>query len=231
MLKFPKHTCGESRLSCAECNEPVCPKCMVECPVGNRCRKCAAKTESHVIKVTPWVGVRTFVAAALAAYVFGFGASFLFGGYWSWLITYALGVLVGNLLHKVSGFKLGSIIVSVVVSGILCGTLLNPSTFNLLNAANEIHGEIPSAKTMVRTTEHAKDLKSAYKNTDKDADFDSDSDADSDAGVSPAQAEKMRDTLNTMQFWRLVSIAIFGLGLITPFTGAAPQLSFYPFRR
>lgn len=128
MVSFSKHSCGDSRLACSDCGSTVCPKCMVECPVGNRCKKCAAKTESHILKVTPVIALKTFLVAAIAGYLFTcFGA---FGGFsfYSWIIVYFVGTLVGNLIHRISGYKMGAVIVSVVISGIAVGAIANPDT-------------------------------------------------------------------------------------------------------
>lgn len=50
--------CGDSRLCCVDCQQKVCPKCMIVCPVGNRCRFCvgdesAARCESQSAAVEP----------------------------------------------------------------------------------------------------------------------------------------------------------------------------------
>jgi hypothetical protein len=51
-----EHT--ETRLTCSECGQPICPNCMVMCAVGNRCKPCTKGFESHVTKLTPWVIVK-----------------------------------------------------------------------------------------------------------------------------------------------------------------------------
>src|SRR4051812_4329147 len=108
MALFSKHTCGDSKLGCVECSAQVCPKCMVICPVGNRCRPCADKTSSHALKVTPAVLVRTGLAALAIGAVFGFSSGHLpLFGFYSWILLYVIGVAVGNFLHKISGYKFG----------------------------------------------------------------------------------------------------------------------------
>lgn len=37
----------ETRLRCAQCEEPICPRCIVRTAVGLRCRACAAPAEAH----------------------------------------------------------------------------------------------------------------------------------------------------------------------------------------
>ncbi len=128
MVSFAKHSCGDSRLACSDCGATVCPKCMVECPVGNRCKKCAAKTESHILKVTPGIAIRTFLVAMLAGFAFTFLNPFGSFSFYSWIIVYFVGTLVGNLIHRISGYKMGAVIVAVVIAGVALGAVANPDT-------------------------------------------------------------------------------------------------------
>ncbi len=240
MIKLPKHSCGDSRLSCVECSEIVCPKCMVECPVGNRCKKCAAKTESHVLKVTPWVAVRTLASAALAAYIFSYVSMFLFGGYWGWIITYAVGLFIGNLIHKVSGFKLGPVIIGTVLVGMIVGTALNPDTYNAFLPNNKISEQLaledPDLVTPDAAMEKSKQMaKNASSSSNNNNNNNNNNNLEQqEPGSAPPSAQKMaylQNAYRQMQVMNLVKLAIFVLGVLTPFTGAAPQLSFFPFRR
>ena len=40
-MKCAAHPDTETGLSCGRCDTPICPRCLVETPVGARCRKCA----------------------------------------------------------------------------------------------------------------------------------------------------------------------------------------------
>ncbi len=226
MLKLPKHSCGDSRLSCVECSEPVCPKCMIECPVGNRCRKCAAKTESHVIKVTPWVVARTMICSALAAYLFTYMSGFTGAGYFGWLLAYGAGVVVGNLIHKVSGFKLGRAIVTTVTLGLLCGAALNPSTFDPFGVEENLQQmQQYNAAQKARIKQHKAKVQESAKPTEEELA------EDTYEAPSAEQIENLKASYRGMMVWNLVRLGIFALGVITPFTGAAPFFSFFPFRR
>ena len=40
-MKCATHPDTETNLKCGKCGKPICPKCMVQTPVGARCRECA----------------------------------------------------------------------------------------------------------------------------------------------------------------------------------------------
>ncbi len=39
--RCPRHPDTETNLRCGRCEEPICPSCMVQAPVGFRCKDCA----------------------------------------------------------------------------------------------------------------------------------------------------------------------------------------------
>lgn len=98
---------------------------MVQCPVGNRCPKCAGKFTSHVLEVTPVVIAKTLAASIVVGCVFGFLNTSMMGFY-GYFILYAVGILVGNAIHRVSGYKMGPKISATVLVGVLVGTVLSP---------------------------------------------------------------------------------------------------------
>lgn len=119
---FKPHECGDSRLACIDCQAQVCPKCFVECPVGNRCRQCSNKFESHVLTVTAGALIKMFITAAVIGAAFGVLQGLVpGGGFWMWFIVYALGVGAGNIIHKVVGFKVGTKVMATATVGVLIG--------------------------------------------------------------------------------------------------------------
>jgi len=51
-MKCPIHPSVETVLKCGKCGQPICPKCMVETPVGARCPACAQVHKSPVYSVS-----------------------------------------------------------------------------------------------------------------------------------------------------------------------------------
>lgn len=129
-----KHSCGESRLACIDCAGQICPSCMVQCPVGNRCPQCASRFSSHVLDVKKVVAIRTFAAACVVGALFGWWESLGAGaGIFGWFLLYFVGLLVGKVLHKIAAHKMGRKIVTCVICGLIVGAAL-PMHAQLLRA-------------------------------------------------------------------------------------------------
>lgn len=52
-MKCSAHPDTETGLACGKCGTPICPKCLVETPVGARCRKCANVKRLPTYNITP----------------------------------------------------------------------------------------------------------------------------------------------------------------------------------
>src|SRR5687768_17253132 len=51
---------------CARCDQPFCLRCLVDTPVGKKCRACA-QHRTHLVESTPGQVLRAFLAAAAVA--------------------------------------------------------------------------------------------------------------------------------------------------------------------
>lgn len=129
----PSHSCGESRLSCVECSAQICPQCLVQCPVGNRCRTCTAKFTTHLDAVPTPILLRTAGAALVLGFAFGHILPFIgFMGFWSWLVLYLVGAFIGKLMHKVAAHKLAQKILVAIAGGMIVGALASPARAELI---------------------------------------------------------------------------------------------------
>lgn len=181
--------------------------------MGNRCKKCAAKTESHVLKVTPAVGLRTLAVAAALTFVFSQINSFVGGGVYSWIIAYVIGVFAGNITHRVSAYKMGPVIVVVVIAGIALGAIMNPGLLTPNGLDSAMLDRISQSQSLLEGENtpankvHEEELRAARE-----------------------QIAALQASMKQMQVWQLVKLGIFSLGLLTPFTGLTIPFPF-PFRR
>jgi hypothetical protein len=101
-MKCAIHNDVETGLACGKCGTPICPKCLVETPVGARCRKCANVRRLPTYSITPLQYLRAVAAGLLVAIAIGIG--------WAWLRS-AVDILGWSL-------TLGLILGSVVAYGI-----------------------------------------------------------------------------------------------------------------
>jgi hypothetical protein len=76
-MKCATHQDVETSLACGRCGTPICPKCLVETPVGSRCRKCAGVKRLPTYNITP--------VQYLKAVAAGLGVAIVVGVAWAWL--------------------------------------------------------------------------------------------------------------------------------------------------
>ncbi len=128
MLPFAEHNCGDSMLKCIDCDTQICPKCLVECPVGNRCANCTKRFTSHLLQISPWIIVRALLGGIIAGFLFLLSQIFCpLSGFFMLLIYYFLGALAGNLIFKIAGRKIGKKMAIAVGIGVLTGNFFHIS--------------------------------------------------------------------------------------------------------
>lgn len=87
----PKET---TFVRCGRCEKPICTRCMVDSPVGKKCRDCA-RNRTHIYESKPQQVLLAFVAATLVAIPAGFAMHLI-------PIIYIAPVLYGGLIGEVA---------------------------------------------------------------------------------------------------------------------------------
>ncbi len=134
---FPgAHSCGDCALRCIDCKEQICPKCFVQCAVGNRCKKCSSRFTSHVLLISPQILLRTVAFTCVIGFAYGYVepviGDFSFG-YYGILLKLVLFYFVGKLVQRVASYKMGAKIITAVVLGLLLGLALGPVREDVTN--------------------------------------------------------------------------------------------------
>ncbi len=70
-LYCARHPNVETYLRCGKCGTPICPRCLVQTPVGARCPDCANLSRLPTFNVTPEFFARGMVAAGVSGGVIG----------------------------------------------------------------------------------------------------------------------------------------------------------------
>lgn len=135
-MKCAAHPDVETNLRCGKCGRPICPRCMVQTPVGARCPDCARLRRLPTYEVSARhyliaAGVGLGVAAAV-------GVCWAFiplGGLFSLLIGLAAGLVIGEVISLSVNRKRGrglqaiggaSVLASYVISNLFhIGAFLN----------------------------------------------------------------------------------------------------------
>ncbi len=130
-----RHTGYQTRLACSTCDDPICPKCMIQAEVGFKCPICVKGTRSHVLEVGPkaflMLGVLSVVAMIpfnLLYSMFVFSMPFRFFGVSliGLLLLYLLGQACGRAIRSLVGYKRGIPVLMMVTLGAIVGLMGSP---------------------------------------------------------------------------------------------------------
>lgn len=100
-MQCATHPEVETNLSCGKCGKPICPRCMVQTPVGARCPQCAKLYKLPTYSISSGFYLRA-AAAALGMAVIG-------GAAWG---------IIGNLVSSFIPFFLNFVLAGVVGYGV-----------------------------------------------------------------------------------------------------------------
>jgi|GEM_PF-252073 len=133
VVQCARHPDVETALRCSRCDTPICPRCMVQTPVGARCRDCAQMAKSPIYTVRGQYLVRALAAGlgggVAMGLIWGFATrnvvGLAFGGiFMSLLLGVALGWAFTRLMELATRRKRGPVIVGSAMGGIILATLI-----------------------------------------------------------------------------------------------------------
>ena len=111
---------------------------MVQCAVGNRCKKCASRFTSHILKTSPQILVRLSLAMAALGFAYGYLAPWLayvpFGIY-GYAIDFFIFLTIAKFMHRIAAFKLGPKVAITAFLSLLTGVMLGPARATLLSVS------------------------------------------------------------------------------------------------
>ncbi|MBY0402669.1 MAG: hypothetical protein K2X66_02135 [Cyanobacteria bacterium] len=124
------HPSTQTRLTCTQCEEPICTKCIVICEVGMKCKKCISGMKSHVLQFT-WKEVAITVASGiLLGAVFGNLVHFLqipiYGGIFNYILAFMIGQHSASWVHQWIKYKRGWALSLAIITGALVGISFTP---------------------------------------------------------------------------------------------------------
>jgi hypothetical protein len=134
----------ETALRCSRCDAPICPKCLVQTPVGARCKDCARIAKSPVYTVQGATLWRAIAGAGVGGVGMGLIWGFIsvsvvgVGGlFMSALLGVGLGYGFTRLMEFATGRKRGP-----VVSGLAMGGIVLATAIQMLMVSNAYGGGI-----------------------------------------------------------------------------------------
>ena len=135
-MRCARHPDIETDLRCGKCEQPICPKCMVQTPVGARCPKCAALKKLPVYEISTIFYIRAIAAGLATAAVLGAIWPFIpLGGFFLFFIALVIGYVVGEGISLAVNRKRGpglqiiagiSVVVSYVIRSLIESLIETP---------------------------------------------------------------------------------------------------------
>jgi hypothetical protein len=116
MARCSYHPNVETELSCTQCGKPICPRDMVDTPVGYKCRECSRQPKSALVHVRP----KQLAGAVGAAVLAGAGGGAILGwiGFGFFFVGFIWGALVGEATRRGSGGHRGTIVAIIAAVGV-----------------------------------------------------------------------------------------------------------------
>jgi hypothetical protein len=131
-----RHPDVMTTLRCGRCGTPICPRCMVQTPVGARCPKCARLYKLPTFRVSPAYYARAVGTAlgmaAVTGVVWGILSNFVgffFLGILNLLLAAGVGYVIGEVVGLAVNRKRGRWLAAVGGVGVAAAYLVNIFTF------------------------------------------------------------------------------------------------------
>lgn len=123
IVACPRDPGVETALRCSRCGTPICPRCLVQTPVGARCRGCARIARNPIYTLTAGGMARAAAASLVGGLVMGLAwglvlLPFTFG-FFAIFVGAGLGYAFTRVLEFATGRKRGPAVVAFAIAGIL----------------------------------------------------------------------------------------------------------------
>lgn len=117
-----RHPDRETYVRCGRCDQPICPRCAMQGPVGFRCKSCGKPAIDPLTSLSPAQAAGGFgVAVGGGAVATAIGLQL---GFFAIIIGFFAGGLIADLVMRVTGFKRGPKMAAVLLGGIAVGGLI-----------------------------------------------------------------------------------------------------------
>jgi hypothetical protein len=122
-LHCATHPDVETQLRCGKCGKPICPRCLVQTPVGSRCKECAKLYKLPTYRLTPAYYLRaagTAVGlAALLGLAWGFITNIISFIYLDLLVAAGVGWVMGEVTGMAVNRKRGTWLAVIGGAGVV----------------------------------------------------------------------------------------------------------------
>ena len=131
--KCARHPDTETNLRCGKCGTPICPRCLVQTPVGSRCPDCARLRKLPTFRVSGSYYLRAIgaalVTAAIAGLIWGVFNYFIAFFYINLLLAGGVGYLIAEAIGFAANRKRGTWLAAIGGTAVVFCYLVNIFTF------------------------------------------------------------------------------------------------------
>lgn len=120
-MQCATHPAVETELACSRCGKAICPRCMVQTPVGARCRECANVRRIPTYNVGGGTMARGLGAASAGGLALGVvwwifnPLTYVFFGV---IVGLAVGYVLGELVSMATNRRAGPPLQAMAVAGV-----------------------------------------------------------------------------------------------------------------
>lgn len=152
-MQCAAHPSIETELACGRCGTPICPRCLVQTPVGARCRDCAKVRRVPTYDVRPLFLVRAGTAALVSGAVLGVAWRLFFplgfGFFFGFFVALGLGYAVGESVSWAANRKRGPALQGIAASGVVVSYLVRNALHTVLIPSNDVFGYVVVAVAII----------------------------------------------------------------------------------
>ena len=127
-MKCATHPRVETNLRCGKCGKPICPKCMVQTPVGARCPECARLYKLPTYRVSTAYYLRAagtaLGMAIVCGVIWGIANQFLPFFFLNLLLGAGVGYVIGEVVGLAVNRKRGRGLAAVAGAGVVVSYLV-----------------------------------------------------------------------------------------------------------
>ena len=123
-MKCATHPNVETNLACSKCGKPICPKCLVQTPVGARCRQCARADRLPTYALKPVHYLRAVAAMLGTSIAVGFVWVLLdvmvpFASFFQIILAAGAGYIIAELVSRSVNQKRGPVLAVIASVGVI----------------------------------------------------------------------------------------------------------------
>ena len=132
-MQCKRHPIVETNLACGKCGDPICPRCMVQTPVGARCPSCARMSRLPTYNVSGLYYLRAAGAGLgigiVGGVAWGFLSQIIFSSYFNLIIAGALGYAIGEVISLSVNRKRGIGLAAIGGAAVVLSYAIGAFTF------------------------------------------------------------------------------------------------------